>query len=122
MTVDTFETCPYVTLICSAVDLPDTALRWFFDDDFTSFAAYTFDPNNNAYPIHVAPRNRTYNSLLGGVNIQILNASRNEDMASFLSTMMVNVSRLQAAGVSTIKCGSTGTQSTISIGRDSSGG
>ena len=101
-----------VTFTCSAVDLPATTLRWFFNDD--EFARYTFS-HGDQYPFAVQPRNATYNSLVGGVDVRMLRASHNEDMASFLSTMTLNISALQEARVYSAGCGSFTTRSTNNI-------
>ena len=96
--------CPAVTFTCSAVNL-DTVLRWFVNDDL--FASYDLIPSD-MYPLTVEPVNATYNALVGGADVQILAASLNEEnqnFASFLSTMTVNISALQDAGVSHVSCG-----------------
>ena len=110
-----------VTFNCSVVDLPAT-LRWFIDNN--EFATSPFVPSNS-YPLSVEPTNATYNALVGGVNVQILAASLNvdnRDMASFLSTMTVNISALSEAGVSSISCGSFETSSRVMITSNSSRG
>ena len=91
---------------CSVVNLPSTTLRWFFDNDL--FAVYPFS-RTASYPLTVEPLNATYSSLVGGVGVQVMEASLNEDntdMASFISTMTANISALQGAGVSAVSCGS----------------
>ena len=103
MTASTSGICPKVTFTCSADML--TVLRWFVSDDL--FATYDVIPSD-LYPLTVEPVNATYNALVGGVNVQILAASLNEDnqdFASFLSTMTVNISALQDAGVTNVSCG-----------------
>ena len=90
-------------------------LQWFFSD--RQFALYPIS-QTDSYPLTVEPQDTTLNTLVGGVDIQILSASLNEDnpdQASFLSTMTVNISALQGAGVSTISCGSLGVRQTIGV-------
>ncbi len=121
MTASSSNVCPEVTFSCSAVDFL-TTLRWFFNDDL--FATYAYIPTPE-YPFTVLPGNATYNALVGSVDIQILEVSLNEDdpdMASFLSTMTVNISALQGAGVSTVSCGGFSQRSNIDIAFNSSGG
>ena len=113
--------CPEVNFICSAVDLPSTVLRWFFND--VEYATYVFG-SMHEFPQAVQTRNTTYTEV-SGVDIQILNASLNEDnqdVASFLSAMTANISALQGAGVSTVSCGSSSIRSTIDTEFDSSRG
>ena len=83
-----------------------TVLRWFYDTFV--FTQYAFNPADS-YPLTVEAINATYNTLVGGVDIQILAANLVADrsMVSFLSTMTVNVSALQKAGISNISCGSS---------------
>ena len=89
------------------MDFSSTDLRWFFNGDL--FASYLLVPDD-AYPVTVEPRNATLSALVGGVVVQILAASHNEnnpDLTSFLSIMTVsNITALREAGVSTISCGS----------------
>ena len=97
-----------VTFTCSAVDLPTNVLRWFVNDDL--FASYDVIPSD-VYPLTVELTNTTYNDLVGGVDVQILAASLNEDdqsFASFLSTMTANISALQDVGVTNVSCGRFG--------------
>lgn len=96
-----------VKFTCSATDLEASALRWFFNDDL--FATYTF-VHSHKYPFTLMDPdivNVTYDALLGGVGIKILSASHNEDndRSDFLSTITVNISVLQGAGVTDISCG-----------------
>lgn len=106
LTANSLKMCPEVTLTCSIVDLPSTSLRWFFNGN--EFARYTIS-TNDFYPMQIEPENTTHYTLLGCINIRILEASVNEDnpdRANFLSTITCNVSSLQRAGISTISCGS----------------
>ena len=104
--INTTSVCPKVIFNCSAEDLSSTNLRWLIDGNI--FASYLLDPDDE-YPIAVEPSNTTLNALIGGVDIQILAASQNEDnldIASYLSIMTVNnISALQGAGASTLSCG-----------------
>ena len=124
MTPSTSDVCPEVTFTCTAEDLPGATLRWFLND--VLFAVYSFIPQNQ-YPIPITPENTTYNALASAVDIQILAASPNEDNldhASFLSTMTVNISALQGAGVRNVSCGrrSTLTRSYANVTFNSNGG
>ena len=105
-----------MTFTCSAVGLPSTTSRWFFNGN--QFALYTISITD-IYPQTVEPQNATYNTLIGGVNIQILEANVNEDnpdVANFLSTMTVhNISALLGAGISNLECGSFAVRKNISI-------
>ena len=98
--------CPEVTFICTAVDLLSVSLRWFFNNDL--LAVYTVTANHR-YPFSVVPLNETYSILVGGVDIQILEANPNEnnpDIVSFCSSITFNnISQLQVAGISEISCG-----------------
>ena len=65
------------------------------------------------------------NNQLGGVNVQIVEASQvddTEDVASFLSSMRVNISALAAARVTNVSCGSFSVRSSINITLDSNRG
>ena len=105
LTGDESSLCPIVTFTCIAVNQQEPILNWYFNDD--RFARYPFDPDfPSQYPLTLEPENATFNSLVGGVQIQIT-ASGIENNASFLSTMTVNISALQEAGVSTLSCGSS---------------
>ena len=88
-----------------AVDIVGTNSRWFFNDElFASVDIVSIDQ----YPFTVEPSNATYNTLVGGVDVQILAASQNEsnlDVVSFNSTLTVNISALQIVGVTTVSCG-----------------
>ncbi len=122
MTASSSNVCPEVTFSCSAVEFSQTTFRWFFNDDL--FAAYPYSPNHQ-YPFTVPPENATYNALVGGVDVQILEASLNEDdsdIVTFLSTMTVNISALRGAGVSTVGCGRFSQRSSVNIAFNSSGG
>lgn len=115
MTANLQKICPEATFTCSAVDLPSTSLRWFFNGN--EFVHYTFIMND-MYPVKVEPTNATFNNLLGGVDIQILEASINRDnpdRANFLSTMTVNVASVQNAGISIIDCGTFAIKTNISV-------
>ena len=107
--------CPWVTFNCS-VHLSATTLRWFYNAD--PIADYAINPAHS-YPRSLALDDTTiYNSLAGGVDIQILAAifeDETRSMASFLSTMRVNVSALQEAGVSNVACGTFNMMSTIQL-------
>ena len=85
-----------------AMDIVGTSVRWFFNDELFALQDIV---NIDEYPFTVEPRNATYNALVGGVNIQIITAGPNVDLASFNSTLTVNISALQTAGVSSISCG-----------------
>ena len=104
--MNTSSVCPEVTFTCSAVDLSSPILRWFLNDN--QFVLYAISPSDE-YPLPLEPPNATLNALVGGVNVQILNASFNEDnpdaIASIQSTMTVNISALQGAGVTNVSCG-----------------
>ncbi len=120
LTASSSNVCPEVTFSCSAVDLL-TTLRWFFNDEL--FATYAYIPTHE-YPFTLLPGNATYNALVGGVDIQILEASPNEDnpdSATYLSTMTMNVSALQGAGVSTVSCGSFTRKSSLNVANSSGG-
>ena len=116
------DLCPMVTITCSAMDLSSTVLRWFLNDDL--FAIYPL--LSHMYPYRVHPENMTFSTLLGGVDIQILSASLNEnnrDSANFLSNMTVyNISALKSAGISSISCGSLGRRTSVGIEFDSTRG
>ena len=80
-------------------------MRWFFNDQLFAVKDVIFI---SQYPFTVEPRNATYNALVGGVDIQILGASQNQnnlDVISFNSTLTVNISALQRVGVTNISCG-----------------
>ena len=102
--------CPKVTFNCSADNLQSSILRWFINDKV--FATYAISPNHQ-YPLSLMPENETYSALLGGVDIQIVTASSNEDqpdiITSIQSTMTVNISALQVSGVTNVSCGLTNT-------------
>ena len=91
--------------MCSAVDFESTNVRLFLDnDEFASQDVATIPQ----YPFTVEPLNATYNALVGGVGVQILEAGLNpddQDSASFNTTLTGNISALQAAGVTNISCG-----------------
>ena len=53
--------------------------------------------------------NETFNAAVGGVAVRILVANR----TNFLSTMTVNISALQEAGITTVQCGNLGTSSKL---------
>ncbi len=102
-----------MTFNCS-IQLSDTVLRWFYDaDQFADYAINLAD----SYPLAVEAENATYNAVVGGVDIQILAATHDSDqnMASYLSTMTVNVSALQEAGLSKVACGSFTVMSTVRL-------
>ncbi len=114
LTASLSNVCPGVTLTCNAVDLPTSILRWFFNSDQLAFYVYNMDQ----YPFPVEPQNVTLNDLVGGVDIQILEASLNvndRDITNFLSTMTVNISALQVAGINNISCGSRGRKTTFNL-------
>ena len=105
LTVNTSSVCPEVTFTCLAVDLPSPILRWFLNDN--QFAAYLGSPSDQ-YPLTLQPLNATLNVLVGGVNVQILEASFDDNLdaiVSMHSTMTVNISALQGAGVTNVSCG-----------------
>ena len=104
---DEFVSGSSLTLNCS-IELTETFLQWFYDaNPFANYIIHSAD----SYPLTVEATNTTYNALVGGVDIQILAAMIEGDigniMTSFLSTMTVNVSALQEAGVSKIACGNS---------------
>ena len=99
--------CPIITVTCSAENLRSTVLRWFFDD--TLFALYALGASED-YPVAVPLVNTTN---VGQVDIQILAATHNLDVASFLSTMTTNFSALQEAQISEISCGTFSIRSNI---------
>ena len=103
--------CPEVTFNCTAEDLMSTNLRWFLNNDL--FALYTtLDLGGHNYPSSLDPLNLTYSTLVGGVDIQILEANPNEnnpDIVSFRSSITFNnISQLQVAEISVISCGLIG--------------
>ena len=105
LTVSNASICPNVTFNCSAINLPSTTLRWFFNNE--QFAQYPLTPGDT-YPMVIQPTNTTLSGLVGDVAIQILEATNREDnpdVASFLSTMTVNISALKEAGVTEVSCG-----------------
>ncbi len=126
LTVSMSDTCPNVTFTCSAVDLPATVFRWFLNDDTFHFYQYPILNPNVEYPITVTPDNATYNTLVGGVKLVIVNASLSvenpDSMASFLSTMTVNISALQEARISTVSCGRIMQRSSVNLTTNSDGG
>ncbi len=77
------------------MDLPSTTLTWFFNDD--EFALYRLAQDQ--YPLTVNPLNATYAALIGGVDIQILDArhlTEANDTATFISTLRVlNISTVE---------------------------
>ena len=98
--------CPEATFICTAESLNSSNLRWFLNDYF--FATYAIILSHQ-YPFSLEPQNLTYSTLVGGVDIQILEANPNEnnpDIVSFRSSITFNnISQLQVAGISVISCG-----------------
>ncbi len=117
LTVGVLDKCPMVTFSCSAVDLPASDLRWFFNG--IEFVRYLFLPSHE-YPLSVEPENNTLNSLVGGVDIQIISACpnmENRDHFDFLSTMTANILALQRAEISSISCGSAATKRALNISR-----
>lgn len=107
--------CPEVIFTCSAMNLPTTIFRWFFNDDL--FARYEFDFNGE-YPLSVQPVNATYSVVLGGVNVQMVAATlndNNQDIANFISTMTVDILTVQEAGVTSVSCGSNAIRHTLSL-------
>ena len=106
MSVTSPGVCPEVLFDCNAVGLSSDSLRWYFDDDL--FAVYNLDENDQ-YPLVLNPRNVTYSTLVGGVDIQILEATPNENNANIVryrsSLIFSNISQLQVAGISEISCG-----------------
>ncbi len=113
LTTNVSHLCPEVVFTCSAIDLPSTTLRWFISGEL--IATYAFIPNVE-YPVTVEVENATLNTLAGSdVDIQILEASLNEDdpdIASFISIMTVNTSAL---GSAIIGCGIFSTMSTLTL-------
>ncbi len=111
-----------MTFNCSAVDIPQT-LRWFFNGD--TFALYTFIPDDE-YPLTVQPLGGTPYAQVGGVDMQILEASPNEDnqdIISVWSSMKIdNISVLLEEGVSTIGCGTLTRMEEVNISFNSSNG
>lgn len=70
------------------------------------------------YPVTIYPSNETYDALVGGARILVLNATPNVDnldSSSFLSIMTVNISTLQGVGVSNISCGLFFMMSTLTV-------
>ena len=119
----TSSVCPEVTFSCLTENLQSSILRWFINDEV--FATYAISPNHQ-YPLSLMPENETYSALLGGVDIQIVTASSNEDqpdiITSIQSTMTVNISALQVSGVTNVSCGLTNTRSYVNITFNSSSG
>ncbi len=107
--------CHEVTYTCSAVDLASISLQWFFND--LQFAFYSIRLTDE-YPVTVEPQGGNFIALASEVNITILVAKPNENnanMATFLSTMTVNISALREAGVSTVSCGDFVTSPNITL-------
>ena len=125
LTVNTSSICPEVTFICSDVNLQSAALRWFLNNIL--FANYPYSPSDH-YPVTVTPHNTAValNALFGGVDIQILSASPNEDnpndIGSIESIMTVNISALHGAGVTNVSCGLINNASFANVTFNSSGG
>ena len=117
------DICPDVTFICSAVDLPSTVLRWFFNDEL--FALHSFVPSDS-YPIAAQLIvNMDLNIQLGDVDIKIEEASQPDltvEVANFLSTMKLNISALQVRRVANVSCGSTEVRISTNISYDSNAG
>lgn len=81
------------------------------------FAAYSYDPSNQ-YPLCVEATNLTYNTEIGGAEICVLEATQNAenlDRINFISSITVNLTALEAAGVFNISCGRFMARSTISF-------
>lgn len=115
LTVNSMKICPEAAFTCTAMDLPSTSLRWFLNGD--EFARYTF-ARNHLYPRNVEPENATYNMLIGVVNIQILEASVNEnnaDEANFLSILTINTTAANIAGSFVIQCGSLAVMESFTV-------
>ena len=91
-------TCPLTSLNCTAVDIPGSVLRWFFDED--DAITYLFRPDDQ-YPLQLSVPSR----LSGVMMVQIMNAFRNGSTFHFISIMSANVSALVNAGVTEISCG-----------------
>ena len=88
--------CPLVTFSCTAVDFPSETLRWFLNNDLVG--AYPFE-SNTAYPF-IATSTRP-----NVIMIQILQASINQNLFSYSSTLTANSSIFIQEAVS-ITCGS----------------
>ena len=91
-------TCPLTSLNCTAVDIPGSVLRWFFDED--DAITYLFRPDDQ-YPLQLSAPS----CLSGVMMVQIMNAFRNGSTFHFISIMSANVSALVNAGVTEISCG-----------------
>ena len=125
LTVNTSSICPEVTFICSDMNLQSAVLRWFLNSRL--FATYAYSPSDH-YPVTVTPDNAAIalNALVDGVDVQILSVSSNEDnpndIGSIESTMTVNISALQGAGVTNVSCGTINNANFANITFNSSGG
>lgn len=95
--------------MCSVENQPSTVLTWFINEQ--AFDKYSF-VSTDMYPL-----NLTHDDQFGGVHIEILEASQafNTDMASFLSTMKVNISSMIVEGVTSVSCGSFSVRSRKNI-------
>lgn len=107
--------CPKVTFNCLAINLGDTALRWYLNNK--DFAVYTA---SNITRNHFEIVNSTLNSLIGDVDIKVkvLSIFHERESASFNSTMTVNIQSLTGAGISTIGCGSFRFNSSLNVVSD----
>ena len=123
MTSRSSDQCPDVTFVCSAVDLPSTVLRWFFSNEL--FAQHSFIPGES-YPRPTRTIiNTTLNTELGGVDIEIVEASQpnsTREVTNFISTMKVNISALQKRGLTDVSCGSTEARISTNISYDDNAG
>ncbi len=88
--------CPLVTFNCTAVDFPSETLRWNLNNDLVG--AYPFE-SNTAYPFNVTSTRPDI------IMIQILQASINQNLFSYSSTLTANPSIFIQEDVS-ITCGS----------------
>ncbi len=88
--------CPLVTFSCTAVDIPSVILRWNLNNDLVG--AYPFE-NSTAYPFDVTSTRPDV------IMIQILQASINQNLFSYSSTLTANPSIFIQEDVS-ITCGS----------------
>ena len=88
--------CLLVTFNCTAVDFPSEILRWQFNNDLVG--AYPFE-SNTAYPFDVTSTRPDV------IMIQILQASINQNLFSYSSTLTANSSIFIQEDVS-MTCGS----------------
>ncbi len=88
--------CPLVTFSCTAVDFPSATLRWNLNDNLVG--VYPFE-NNTTFPLSVTSTRPDV------IMIQILQASINQNLFSYSSTLTANSSIFIQEDVS-ITCGS----------------